>query len=449
MASILIVEDDDFFRAALRDYLKSKHHKVTEAPNGKVARDVLGATVFDLILTDVQMPFLDGVELLEWVKKNSKIPVIMMTGFTNLLETKTAYDLGADEFLTKPFKNEELVKAITSILDKQKGAQPQVEENADERFCKVSIEEFVTRSKVDFDVYVRLSETKYVKLAHQGDTIPTDRIGTYKQKGIKFLHILREDFGKLVDFNLQVAKLIKNNENIDSEKKISFMKYTGEVILEKAFIEGVDQESFNDARDFLNTTVSVLTESKETLDLLDVLNTHSDHIYAHSIGVSMYAAMIARKMGYESNQVFFKLSMAGIFHDIGKKEIDRTILEKARPLLTHKERSLIETHPTRGKEILTAIKGIPADVIQIVYEHHEDCLGQGYPRGLTKNQIHPLSLIMYVANIFTEQAIRGPHHNGMPGASAIEYIETIYLDRIDPKPLAALKTLFPDSLKKI
>lgn len=442
MAKILVAEDDNFFREALKEYLSIKQHSVTEAPNGKVARDILSASSFDLVITDVQMPFLDGVELLDWVRKERAIPVIMMTGFTNILETKSACERGADGFLAKPFRNEELNGAIENVLKKVRSEDTSAV-NMDARFCKVSIDEFVSRPRVDFDVYVRLSDSKYVKIAHQGDDIPTERIDTYKQKGIKFLHIAREDFGKLVGFNLQVAKLLKNNDTVDHEKKISFMKYTGEVLLEKAFVEGVDQESFDEARDFLTTTISVLTDSKETLDLLDVLNSHADYIYAHSIGVSMYATMIARKMGYESSQVFFKLSMAGIFHDIGKKEIDRTLLEKARPLLTHKERALIETHATRGKEILSYIKGIPNDVIEIVYQHHEDILGQGYPRALSKNQLHPLASILFVANVFAEQAIKGPHHEGSSGREAAAYVESIFLDRIDAKVVRALKSLFP------
>jgi HD-GYP domain-containing protein (c-di-GMP phosphodiesterase class II) len=147
-------------------------------------------------------------------------------------------------------------------------------------------------------------------------------------------------------------------------------------------------------------------------------------------------------MGFESSQAFFKLSMAGIFHDIGKKEIDREILEKPRPLLTQKERGQIETHATRSKEILSAVKGIPADVIQMVYEHHEDQLGQGYPQSLPKNKAHPLSSILFVANVFAEQAIKGPNQEGMSGKKAIEHIETMYKNRMEPKALLALKSLF-------
>lgn len=448
MAKILVVEDEDFFRSALRQYLSARGHIVVEAPNGKVARDIIGSTELDLILSDVQMPFLDGVELLEWVKKSKPTPFILMTGFSNLLETKSAFDLGADGFLAKPFKNQELIEVIGSVLNKGATEEHEIE-NLDVQFCKVSIEEFVSRKQIDFDVYVRLSEKKYVKIGHAGSEIPTDRIAIYKNKGILFLHIRKEDFDKLVGFNLQVMNTLKGRSEVSSEKKAQFMKYTEEVLLERVFVAGVEEHAYSEAKDFLGSTVTVITENNESFQLISVLNEHSDFIYAHSLGVSLYSIMMARKLGYSSSQVFFKLGLAGLFHDVGKKEIPREILEKPRPLLTQKERALIETHPLRGREILLALKGMPSDVIQLVYEHHEDCIGQGYPNRLVKHQLHPLSKILITANLFVEHVVKGPHNPGMTPGDAIRHLESLYLDRLDKTALDALKQIFPQSFKQI
>lgn len=450
MTKILVAEDDDYFRIAIAQYLKSKRFEVFEAPNGKVAKDVLAVGDIDIIIADVQMPFFDGLELLHWVKANRSTSFILMTGFTNLLETKAAYEIGADDFLAKPFKNEELIAAIKNVESKRTGPKlPSNELSNENQFCKVSIEEFVSKPQIDFDVYIKLSDTKFVKIGHKGDSIPTARIKQYKEKGVLNLHIRREEFGKLVDFNLQIMSAIKGNNKISHQKKSQFMKFTGETILEKAFIEGVDKESYDDARIFLTTSVGVITEAPETFELLSVLNNHSDFIYAHSLGVSLYAIMIARKMNYTSSQLFFKLGMAGIFHDVGKKEIPTEVLIKPRPLLTQQERTLIETHATRSKEILMAIKGIPSDVVQLVYEHHEDLVGQGYPNRLVKNQLHPLSKILIVANLFVERAIRGPNTDMQPAGLAIRQIESMYHDRIDKQVLQALKDIFPRSAQAL
>jgi len=444
MPKILIVEDDDFFREAISDLLKKKKFEVHEAPNGKAAREIMMVLDFDLVLTDIQMPGLSGVELLEWSQKNKPTPFVVMTGFSMLLETQSAYDLGAKEFISKPFKNTDLLTAIDRVLGpkEQKGFEVQ---EVKVEYCKVSIDEFVARPHVDFDVFVKLSDSKYIKLAHKGEQISKERVTHYREKGVQYLYIHKEDFGTLVDFNLGLAELIKDRSDVSQQKKMNFMKYTGEVILEKAFVDGIDKQSMTEAQSFINLTINTLTESKEPFDLLNMLNNHADHIYAHSLGVAMYSVMIARKMGIESNQAYFKLSTAAIFHDIGKKEIDREILDKPRHLLTTAERRQIESHATRSQEILMAIRGVPEDVVQIVYEHHEDCAGQGYPQAKTKKDLHPMSRILQLANLFMELALKGPHHPGMPGANAMAYIERVYGDRVDKECMKALKLLFADS----
>jgi response regulator RpfG family c-di-GMP phosphodiesterase len=447
MKKLLVVEDDQFFREAMVKYLREHNYEVMEAANGKVARDICGLQKFDLILSDIQMPFLDGIELLKWVKSTHPTPFVLMTGFSNLLETQTAYQLGADEFLTKPFQNTELHMVIRGLLSPEK-KNVVGGDNLDEVFCKVSIDEFVSKSIIEFDVFVRLSEKKYVKIGVAGDRIPVERIASYQEKGISYLHIRREDFPKLVSFNLELSKVVAKSSDVSLEKKINFMKYTGEVILEKAFVQGVDKESFSQAQDMLVTTVNMLTDSPEHLGLLEVLNAHSDWIYAHSIASSMFSMMIARRMGFTASQVFFKLGMAGLYHEIGYKEIPCEILEKSRPLLSQAERSMIETHVSRSREILSLVRGTPPDVIEIVYQQHEDILGQGYPRRLDKNRIHPLAKIFQVADQFAEFAIKGPHHLGMDGPAAVAHIENFCADKYDKQVVRALRSIFVQSTSR-
>lgn len=441
MRRILLVEDDDQFRRAMAMSLKDQKYEVIEAANGKVAREICGTQKFDLVISDVQMPFLDGVELLEWIKKNCPMPFVLMTAFTNLLETKTAFELGADDFLAKPFSQADLRQVLLKLFGPKQPESQSVAE-VEVQFCKVSIDEFVSRPRIDFDVYVRLSARKYVKIGHAGDEIPRERIEGYKQKGQKHLYIRREDFSKLVDFNLELSKVIAKNDKIQFEKKMNFMKYTGEVILEKAFVAGVDQESYGEAQEMLVSTVNVMSELPEHLELLNVLNDHSDWIYAHSVGTAMFSLMLARKMGFTTANTYFKLGMAGIFHDVGYKEIPREILEKPRPLLTQSERTLIETHVTRSYEILSCLRTIPSDVMEIVYQHHEDILGQGYPRRLEKLKLHPLAKIVQVADQFAMVAIKGPHHAGMSGKNAVSYLTEIHKDKFEKDVLVALHSIF-------
>lgn len=437
---ILIVEDDQFFREAIRDLLKKKY-LVLEAPNGKTAKDILTMQEdIDVVLSDIQMPGLTGIELLEWSKSNRPVPFIIMTGFSMVLETQSAFELGAKGFIAKPFKNIELMSTIEGVLGPEEKKFPVSDPGKE--YCKVSIDEFVSKPKMEFDVYIKLSESKIIKIAHRGETIPKEKVAAYKDKGVKFLHVLKEDFGKIVEFNMGMARIIKDRSDISSEKKVNFLKYTGEVLLEKTFVEGLDKESLYEAKNFLEMTMSTVTELEENLDLLSILNSHSDHVYAHSLGVALYSVMIARLLGIESTTALFKLSMAGLFHDIGKKEIDREVLAKPRHLVSKEERMLIESHVIRGQEILGAMPNVSSEVVQMVFEHHEDLEGLGYPRNKEKFKLHPMSKILQCANIFVENTVAGPNGPAKTAQAAIEYIEKIYGDRVDIQCLAALKVLF-------
>lgn len=438
MAQILIVEDDEFFRKAIFDLLSKKGHNVFEAPNGRAAVEIISLQEFDMVLSDIQMPGMNGIELLEWSIKHRPVPFIIMTGFSTILETQSAYDLGAKEFISKPFKNAELIALVNTVLGIDDQAPP-VDTN---EYCRLSINEFVSGKKAEFDIYVKLSEAKYVKIAHKGEELFKERITTYKEKGVQYLYITKEGFTHLVGFNLNIAGMLQTNKKISQEKKINFLKYTGEVILAKAFIAGVDKEVFAEAQNFVGVTLNTLADSNEVVDILDMLKSHSDHVYTHSMGVALYSVMIAKKMGFESNQAFFKLSMAAMFHDIGKKEIDPKILEKSRIQLTVEEKKILDSHVLKGQEIILTLKGIPEDISDLVFEHHEDVIGLGYPLANKKKDHHPLSRIIQLANQFVNLAVPGPNTPGMSGEEAVNYLQARLSERFDEKAMGALKSIF-------
>lgn len=442
MKKILLVEDDEGFRTILKAAL-SKKYQVIEASNGKLARET-HAMMNDihLIISDVQMPFMTGVELLEWVKANKPVPFILMTGFSHILETQKAHELGADDFLPKPFKEEDLYEKLVKILGEE--VHPAAGEklptaDMDKEFCKIPIEDFIAEKEMDYGIYIRISKTKYIKIAHKGGKLSEDKIHAFREKAVSHLYIRQEDFSKLVGFTLLVSKAVSASGQVENAKKVRFMQYTGEMIMQQAYVAGTDEALFRNAKEFLNTSLDLLTEDEETFTLLTMLSNHTDYLYAHSLGVAMFSVMIAKQLGWQSPQTLFKLAFAGLFHDIGKKEIPPDILAKSRTTLTQQERALFESHTTRGMEILQTLKTAPSEVIRVAYEHHEDVLGQGYPQGLNKLKIHPFSLIVAVADSFCDYTIRSPHNPAPRTAqAAIQAMQNYKLASLDHQAFEAL-----------
>ncbi len=120
MKRILIVDDDKDLCFNLSCILKEEGHEVIAASDGKQALNALAENVPDLVLLDVRLPGMDGVELLEEMKKIEKnLPIIMLTAYSDVKSAVKAMKLGAFDYITKPFDNEELTLVIKKALHTQ------------------------------------------------------------------------------------------------------------------------------------------------------------------------------------------------------------------------------------------------------------------------------------------------------------------------------------------
>ncbi|MCB0415697.1 MAG: HD domain-containing protein, partial [Bdellovibrionales bacterium] len=348
------------------------------------------------------------------------------------------------EFIAKPFDEQDLVDKINALL-KTNSPEDDIEPEQVEKvkYCKVSLEDFVSDKTIELDIFIQLKPGKFLKIAHRGGKLDEERIENYKNKGLKELYIRQEDFSKVLDFNIKLSKLVASSTSISIEKKERFLLHTAEIIMEKTFVDGVDKSFFDNAKDFLNTSIDLLSKDDQTFTLLEALNNHTDYLYAHCLGVSMYSVMIAKKMEWNSTANLFKLAFSGLMHDVGKKEIDPELLLKSRPELTFKERQMIETHSMRGKLILEGLKSAPSEAVAVAFEHHEDILSQGYPRQIGKNEIHPMAKMVAVANEFCNYTIKGPHNPPVTGDKAISLLNNLKKESLDHAAFNALKTLFP------
>ncbi len=438
---ILVVDDDEIFLGALAQTLEREGFTVTKVSHGKQAIDLISVGVVDAVLSDINMPGVSGIDLVKFAAENApELPVILMTGFAELRETAEAIQKGARGFLPKPFKREELIAVLNEWLNPEK--KEAVDANLDDAYCKLSIEDFVSGKEIKFNIYIRLSETKYLKVAHEGEDIPVDRIQGYKAKGIEHLHMLKDDFKRYMGFNLNLLPKVTGASSISRDKKRHFLKHTSEVILENLFLNGVDEESFQSARCVVESTASLLTEPDEMMRLMELLSAQGDHLYSHSLGVSVYAVMIAKEIKWTSQANVHKLALGGLLHDIGKKELPRALLNKPRRDMVFEEVQLYETHPQRGMDVLGQISTVPTDVLQIVAQHHEDCLGLGFPTHITKNYIHPMARIIAVADAFCSMILPGPDCLKLQPGETLSRMNTLMGGRYDPQFLAALGRIF-------
>ena len=435
---ILIVESDAKARTHLESLLKSADFTVFAAADAMTARKIFETTSIDAVLAEINTTGMRGVELTRVFKTIKQVPVVLMTQISDLNETLQAYEAGVDGFVAKPVHKEELFEVVAACLGLEAEDETANFKNSD--FCRINVHDFVVGTQIKYDVYIKLTGQKYVKIARRGEDLSAERVETYKARDVQFLHMLKSDFKKYVGHVLE--RHAARFATLDANARTSLVKHTGEVIVQQLFSDDLSEEAYAGAKAFVENSVASLTEDMDAFKLIALLNNHADFIYAHSVAVSFYGTLLAKQVKWTSPPNLFKVAMGGLLHDIGKKEIDRAILLKPRVELTAEETRLLDSHTLRGRDILCALPGIPTDLIQIVLQHHEDCAGQGRPFGLKKERIHPLARLLAVADTFCHLALKSPDSAGMPPKEAIARMQVLYRGSLDPVFLTALAEVF-------
>ena len=123
---VLVVEDDEVVRTLLRMLLEDEHLQVVEAATGPQAVERFDAGSFDLVLLDVRLPGLSGFDVCRHIRKRGNVPVIMVTAQQDSHDVVTGLELGADDYVTKPFNDRELLARVRVQL-RRRSSEPDSE----------------------------------------------------------------------------------------------------------------------------------------------------------------------------------------------------------------------------------------------------------------------------------------------------------------------------------
>ena len=180
-AHILVVDDDRDIRASLAEYLRTRGLRVSVAADSREMDRLLATTQPDLIVLDIMMPGEDGLSVCKRLQESSQVPVILLTALTESTDRIVGLELGADDYLAKPFDPRELVARIKSVLRRSQMLPPK------QRRAKGLVR--FDRWRFDFarqellgadDVAVKLSSGEHLLLAslieHAGVALTRDQL---------------------------------------------------------------------------------------------------------------------------------------------------------------------------------------------------------------------------------------------------------------------------------
>ena len=182
IAHILVVDDDDGIRSLVKKYLNEKKYLVTTADNAESALEKTKIFYFDLIILDIMMPGKSGLEFIREYKKKLSTPIILLTARGEAMDRIEGLEIGADDYLPKPFEPRELILRIQNILTKtKKNDQKRIIE-----FAKI---------KIDLNKQIISKNNNEYKINNTEKTILEKMINN---PGKTFS---REDIGLLIDLD--------------------------------------------------------------------------------------------------------------------------------------------------------------------------------------------------------------------------------------------------------
>ncbi|HYE83579.1 MAG TPA: HD-GYP domain-containing protein, partial [Clostridia bacterium] len=189
---------------------------------------------------------------------------------------------------------------------------------------------------------------------------------------------------------------------------------------------------------------------EKQLEYIDIKNVNS-YLYSSAVNVALLSVLIGWEMGLNSDMIC-QLFMGGIFHDIGMAMLPKEVLYKKEPL-TMEDKRLILYHPLKGYDYLKDKSFLSSYVRAITLGHHEHIDGSGYPNRKSGGEIHLLTQIVGIADIYDAMTSDRPHRQALPANEALEYIMSVadkhysmdiikaFIKKINPYPVGSLVRL--------
>lgn len=161
---VLVVDDEKSLRDFVRKNLEIRGYKVLTASNGLEALAIFNAERIDLVILDIMMPHLDGMETTRRVRQSSVVPIIILTALGEEADKIRAFDYGADDYLTKPFGVGELLGRVKAVLRRARWSEPST---SDERIVRGEICADLARHEVIVrDQVLELTPTEFNLLVY-------------------------------------------------------------------------------------------------------------------------------------------------------------------------------------------------------------------------------------------------------------------------------------------
>ncbi len=298
-----------------------------------------------------------------------------------------------------------------------------------------------------FNIFLKLSDNNSPCIFSTTGGLDYKRLAHYAKKGIKQLHIRVEDLDLYRLFVSKSAQSVFKDPDSSRERQIaSLINITEQNITEIFEYFDVSEETAQVTQKLIRNYVDVMIQSPSTLSLLLQLVSHGDYLYYHSIAVSIFSMFVAKGCGQFNQRTLEIVGLGGFLHDIGSIQLPKGIVCSP-DALTEDQWKEMRTHPQIGLKMVENAPSIPDEVRYIIYQHHEEPSGYGYPNGIRSPVIYYPAKIVALADAFSALISKRPSRPAYSVEKAGEIIRNSQ-GKYDRALLKVFETVFVRQIKK-
>jgi putative nucleotidyltransferase with HDIG domain len=460
---VLVVDDEPTIVELCTRFLNKEGYSVKTASNGLQALQHFHDEPFDLLLTDIRMRGMSGLELIDAAKKHDPgIAIVVITGHGTVNMAIESLKLGTLGFVIKPFTMEELLTAVRHATEKNRLVKENIRLRSlmplfeiNRRLVTTDLEHLfkeiaqsarleTNAERASLMLYDETRQELELK-AHSGFSIVVPSKMT-KKLGQGVAGVVAQTRKPLiiqggVQQNPSLANVLEDAEITSSvsipligkgypkmsslsSPPITHERLIGVLNISKnspgstpftesdlelvTLLAGQASAAIENAQLYQDLHQSYVKTIRSLVATIELKDTYTA---GHSENVSRYAAALAREMGLSANEID-EIEIGGILHDIGKIGSSEDILLK-KDRLTKEEFEIMKSHPANAVKILNPV-GLSDNILKIVLHHHEQCNGKGYPTGLTREQISLGARILMVADTIDAMTSDRPYRKAQP-----------------------------------
>jgi len=462
---ILVVDDEQVIREILADFLSMEGFWVRTAADGSAALVELSRAHYDLVLSDLKMPNMGGLELLGAIEKHTpNIVTVIMTGFGTVETAIDAMKRGAYDYILKPFKVEEVVHTIRRGLEKQRLQAENIRLKEALSLYKVS-EAIASSLSLDEVLRTVTAATLDEAEADQVVILLEDGEGGYYERanlrhpqfkkegepwsvsvraltawfegdkplrahGLKALaYFIEPESSALKPQSLVVTQLRMRARPIGFLCAVSYthghrfdegQRKLLTIVANRAAASIENAKLYEDLKATFRQTIRGLASAIDKMDR---------YTAGHSGRVAAYAQVIAAKLGLSEEEIEI-VRQSALMHDVGKIGCVMNLNKPGK--LSQAEYEIFKQHPGFGKEILDPITFL-RPLIPGVHLHHERFDGYGYPLGLKGADIPLIPRIIAVADTYDAMTSDRAYRKALPHVVAVNELRRCAGSQFDPE----------------